>query len=427
MSTTRAAPPPLPSAPRPAQAGASRSIYASSSQTHAAFLFNQLFLILSQLQSSSSISQDDHQAIVARLERVQLKEAAGEVEKDENLMTEREKEAERGKRNAWVQKAISETSLLPTLVETALNMTAGPFLSDNQVDAIVQLVEMSQNKIAAAVTDPSLQRKAETGVGSGALSAGKGIRKGFASAGDKWENMLSKRLEKKEMEKSERQEKKRMKEELRAEREEIVRKRQQEILSGGGSSSTAAMSAAPERANDDDKPPSLSFATSLASSGTPSTFRDELSPTSTSLASAAPASRTLPPPPTSTSAKPVVAAEEPSRAKDHSITSAQDGLATATIDVLSLDGFDAPGSQSAASTSRFSPWPGLILTNTLVASRTSLDVPRGSSKDPAIESSTTRQANESRDLPLPPPPSRTSLSHPSQSTASSQQQLQWPS
>ncbi|CEH17893.1 hypothetical protein CBOM_04273 [Ceraceosorus bombacis] len=424
MSSTQAAPPPLPLAPRPAQAGASRSIYASS-QTHTAFLFNQLFLILSQLQSSSSISQDDHRAIVARLERVQLKET-GEVEKDENLMTEREKEAERGKRNAWVQKAISETSLLPTLVETALNMTAGPFLSDNQVDAIVQLVEMSQNKIAAAVTDPSLQRKAETGVGSGALSAGKGIRKGFASAGDKWENMLSKRLEKKEMEKSERQEKKRMKEELRAEREEIVRKRQQEILSGAGSSA-AAMDAATERAKNE-KQPSLSTATSLASSGTPPTFRHELSSTSTSLTSAAPApaSRTLPPPPTSTPAKPVVAAEEPSQAKDYSITSAQDGLATATIDVLSLDGFDASSTQSAASTSRFSPWPGLILTNTLVASRTSVDVPRGSSRNPAVEPSTATRANESRDLPLPPPPSRGSLSHPSQSTASSQQQLQPP-
>lgn len=113
--STQAIPPPLPSAPRPTLPHTSTSTptptaLTSPPQTHATFLFQQLFLILSQLLTSENISEADHAAVVSRLNRVrveQREEGQGGREKDESEMSEKEKEAERGKRNAWVQKAVS--------------------------------------------------------------------------------------------------------------------------------------------------------------------------------------------------------------------------------------------------------------------------------------------------------------------------------
>lgn len=74
---------------------------------------------------------------------------------------------ELGKRNAWLRKTLSETSILPTTVETALSPTAGPLLSDDQKQAIVQLVEYSQKGVAAITNHaPINTHNWQTGVDS---------------------------------------------------------------------------------------------------------------------------------------------------------------------------------------------------------------------------------------------------------------------
>lgn len=150
-----------------------------------------------------------------------------------------------GKKNAWLRKALSETSILPSTVETALSLTAGPLLSDSQKDAIVELVEYSQKGMANKLTDPTLQRRTVSGAKTAKSSTARAVTgwsKGLKASKEK---VQSESAEKKERKKREKEEKKQIKEELKRERNEIVRLRQQQMLGGltptSGSMSTATM------------------------------------------------------------------------------------------------------------------------------------------------------------------------------------------
>ncbi|SPO27012.1 uncharacterized protein UTRI_10474_B [Ustilago trichophora] len=142
-----------------------------------------------------------------------------------------------GKKNAWLRKALSETSILPTTVETALSLTAGPLLSSDQKDAIVQLVEFSQRGVANKLTDPTLQKRTVSGAKTAQSSTvktlsgwGKGLKEGK-------ERKKSGSDEKKKRKKEEKAEKKLIKEELKRERNEVIRLRQQQMLRGDSAGS----------------------------------------------------------------------------------------------------------------------------------------------------------------------------------------------
>ncbi|CDR98747.1 hypothetical protein [Sporisorium scitamineum] len=90
---------------------------------------------------------------------------------------------ELGKRNAWLRKTLTETSILPTTVETALSLTTGPLLSDGQKQAIVQLVEYSQKGVANKLTDPGLQKRTLTGAKTAQSSTSRAMLQSDA-AGD---------------------------------------------------------------------------------------------------------------------------------------------------------------------------------------------------------------------------------------------------
>ena len=65
-----------------------------------------------------------------------------------------EKEEKLGKKNKWTREVIKDTSLLPSLVDAAIQASAGPVVTSSQRKNIVDIVSLSQERIANAVTDP---------------------------------------------------------------------------------------------------------------------------------------------------------------------------------------------------------------------------------------------------------------------------------
>lgn len=148
-----------------------------------------------------------------------------------------ETQEELGKKNAWLRKTLSETSILPTTVETALSLLAGPLLSDDQKDAIVELVEYSQKGVAQKITDPRLQKRTMSGAKTAQSSTTKAVTGWTKGLKEEREKKKAEEKKKKEERKKEKEERKQIKEELKRERNEVVIRRQQEMLrteNGGG-------------------------------------------------------------------------------------------------------------------------------------------------------------------------------------------------
>ena len=151
-----------------------------------------------------------------------------------------ESEAEElGKKNAWLRKALSETSILPTTVDTALSLTAGPLLSSDQKDAIVQLVEFSQRGVANKLTDPALQKRTVSGAKTAQSSTTKAVSGWSKGLKESREKKKSESDEKKERKKREKEEKRQIKAELKRERNEVIRARQQQMLRSDSAGSAA--------------------------------------------------------------------------------------------------------------------------------------------------------------------------------------------
>ncbi|CAO1621137.1 unnamed protein product [Sympodiomycopsis kandeliae] len=178
--------------------------------SHADFLLSQIKASLTQLHSLGNLDSDTHNEVQSLLNGSKPSSRGQEDFADLDSL---------GKRNAWVRKAMLETDLLPNVVETALGIVGGPFLGDTQIEAIVQLVTMSQNNIAEAVTNPRNQRMASTGAFTGIKNAYGGVNKGIGAANEKWTTKRNADKEKNAKKKEEKEQEKELKSELKRERE----------------------------------------------------------------------------------------------------------------------------------------------------------------------------------------------------------------
>lgn len=291
MASSSSVPPPLPTAPRPQQL-----------PSYAQFLLDQIRSSLQHLHTSGALDVITYRDVEYKLSRAVLREpqtSTASTSEPTGIYGEKASDSEEvklGKRNAWMRKAIAETSLLPSLVEAALNIVGGPFLGGSQIDAIVELVTMSQNKIGEAVTNPRNQKAARSGAFVGLRGAGQGVSRGFAAANQSIEGAARRRGEERERKKKEKMESKELEEELKRERQE-ARARSTAV----GSSTTAAA----------DRPGPSS---QLLSSG------------------------------------------------DDEDSLAQSGSATANVAVTTL------GNASSAAITTFQPFPGVVISSTIVAS-----------------------------------------------------------
>lgn len=336
-TTFRPAPPPIPS--------------------HAHFILAQIRSGLAHLRSTKSLKKSTCDKINDLLNQDELQE----VESTRSISTESEEE-KLGKRNAWLRETLMETSLLPTLVETAMQIAIPQaIMGDMQREAVVQLVERSQRSIAQAVTDPKLQRKTGSGAWSGVRGTHSGIRRGWNAAGNSIQEIAQRRQEAKEKadeKRAAKNERKAMKKELKQEREAIVKQRQVEILGEDGVNDENAKQDRSESSRRDiDR---ITSAANLVHSPSALTAASDTSSLSHRL------------PPLSTkntlSAKGKSTEENDADNSDESDEEGEDAFdaedgAMASVSCSRID--DEENCVSA--TTFFSPWPGLILSNTLVA------------------------------------------------------------
>lgn len=305
--------PPLPSAPRP--------LKVSPPPSHAAFLLEQTRASLRHLHVSGALDVITYRDVEYKLNKAVLREPEVSVssETPTGLFGERNDDSEEvklGKKNAWLRKAISETSLLPSLVETALNIVGGPFLGDTQIDAIVELVEMSQSKIGDAITNPRNQQTASTAAFSGIKEGSSRINKGFAAANNSLVEMNKRRAEKALKAKAEKQERKAIEAELKQEREEIRQRTESSSVAAQSNKGDAAPLKRPVSSETSTRDDSSTYVL-LGGSDTNST--------------------------------------------------AQSGTAVADVAVAML------GSSSSAATTTFRPWPGVLISSTIVAAPKSVE------------------------------------------------------
>lgn len=328
--SSAAAPPPP---PRPQQPS-------SAPTSHARFLLSQVLTSLEHLHTSGCLDALTHREVSSRLNRAVLKEDHPLASSIDTLSEEDSAEDALGKRNAWVRKTMSETDLLPNVVETALGLVGSPFLGDTQIDAIVKLVEMSQENIAHAVTSPRNQRVASSGAFAGLKGVGTGVGRGVAVAGEriatKREESRIKREERKEEKKKQRE----IKDELKRERELI---KQKQLASGQATPSVAEQGFDPSEDEDEDSEMEQQSSTPVPSSQGPSSLTAGSSPQAT--------------------------------------------VAYAQV-----------GKASSSATTTFIPWPGVIISSTLVAS------PAGSDVHAASAQSQIKPEDEDRLRARKPPP-----------------------
>jgi hypothetical protein len=240
-----------------------------------------------------------------------------------------------------------------------------------QRDAIISLVERSQKKIAHLVTNPSNQRIARDAPLTGAKVVGKSLSSGYAAARDSSAELLTKRSEQMKAKKEAAAERKALREELKKEREEIKNARAKALQDGTHSNSkddelekrdeqlkdqedALGQEGADEDGNDEDGA-AYNLPSRIMSSG-----HMVSSPTSASQSSTFPPAtqRSLPPPP------PGIAGY--ASQKTSAVHSQNAALASVQCIDLSRSAGTADRVASSAATTTFSPWPGLLLTNTLV-------------------------------------------------------------
>ena len=226
----------------------------------------------------------------------------------------RNKGKELDSRNKWAREILSDTSVLPTLVDTALKATAGPFLTDSQRQAIIEIVSMSQERIANALTNPEYQRNTQRFTIDSAKAAQSGVTRGWRNVNEQWARAREQNLLKAEERRMEKLESKAMQDELRRERESFAG------THANAPSGTAA-------------PPSPLSSTSRAPRAVSSAVTDM------------PQVHQL-----------VIGDSDPSTA---SVVSLPTQHVLDTADIIS---------QGGAVCTTYSPWPGLVLTCTIVAS-----------------------------------------------------------
>ncbi|KAI3483486.1 hypothetical protein L1887_53616 [Cichorium endivia] len=144
-------------------------------------------------------------------------------------------------KNAWLRKVLAESSVLPTTVETALSLAAGPLLSDEQKEAIVQLVEYSQQGVANKITDPTLQKRMGSGARAAQSSTARKVSSWRTGLKQDRQKKKSESGEKKDGKRREKEEQRQIKAELKQERNEVIRMRQQQMLGANASQASGTI------------------------------------------------------------------------------------------------------------------------------------------------------------------------------------------
>ncbi|UZJ52189.1 hypothetical protein CBS101457_001509 [Exobasidium rhododendri] len=346
--------------------------------SHADFLLAQIRSGLAHLHASSDLGDKTFHQVELLLTKGTSEESATHAKAQEQS---NESEEERlGRNNAWLRKTLLETDLLCNTVELAMNIAVpSALLGDTQRDAILKLVQLSQERIANAVTDPTLQNRTKSGARIGARGAQVGLRKGWNLAGQSVNDINRRREEarmKAESKKSDKQDRKIIKEELKREREDIIRKRQMAMLGGyeagsrGATESDTSQDAAADRGG----------ATMVKAVDSP-----------------------LDSTPTSSSIDPITLS------RNQSVTSAETSPLMRGVDgeaMVSVSCTQLTPHGSVAATTTFSPWSGLLLSSTIVAT-----VDQEEEEEPPREAGGVglleqEELNIPESRPLPPPPSR---------------------
>lgn len=197
--------------------------------SHAAFILAQVRSGLAHLRASGALDTAVFERVDGTLSRTVLQDHPQKEENSETVLLRDSSEDTLGKRNAWLRETLADTSLLPAIVEAALTIgVPSAFLGDTQKDAIVELVERSQKSIAQAVTDPKQQHRAQSGALSSAKGAQRGIQRGWHAAGSSLQDLAQKRQvakQRSEEKRMKKEEEKELKQELKREREEFSRNR----------------------------------------------------------------------------------------------------------------------------------------------------------------------------------------------------------
>lgn len=159
--------------------------------SHAEFLLAQARQIVNQLAGTNTLDPALCRQLTGLLDQAQIKPppmvhhpAAGSKDSKKEL---------KGK-NKWAREVMADTPLLPTLVDKALSATAGPILSSSQREAIVDIVGISQARIADALTDPERHAAAQRWTQNTMRSAQEGLKGGLAGTGNNWDKWYMKQL-----------------------------------------------------------------------------------------------------------------------------------------------------------------------------------------------------------------------------------------
>lgn len=163
--------------------------------SHAEFLLVQARQIVNQLAGTNTLDPLLCRQMQSLLDQAQVKPPPTpkrDVSQGQVMKKDPKKDV-KGK-NKWAREVMADTPLLPTLVDTALSATAGPFLSSSQREAIVDIVGISQNRIANALTDPERQAAAQRWAQTTAKSAHQGLKGGLAGTGENWDKWYMKQL-----------------------------------------------------------------------------------------------------------------------------------------------------------------------------------------------------------------------------------------
>lgn len=344
---TAPAAPSAPKSSRPSAASVAAAVHGGrSADALADYLFAQARESLQALHQHGYLSARDYQTIKAVLDGSKLtypdppassrtRAAGREGDKEED-------EEDIGKVNSWLRSTLEETSLIPNLVQSALT-SAAPFLSGTQVDAIMEIVEESQGTLAKAVTNPSTQQVAK----HGAIAASKGAARGAKTGWQASSRSVSGAVEKS---KAQRQAKQRVKDEQQAVVCELATEREwarkRAVEHASGSHPTLAKTTE-DKAHADRLAVLEARDTALAQQVAVQDAEDEKEKV---------ASRRVPPLPWELQTLgPVSSASD------------QDALGGSFVSAQCIPLPEGDGAHSALTTT-FSPWPGMVLSQSLVVS-----------------------------------------------------------
>lgn len=298
----------------------------TAAPSHAEFLLNQTRQNVAQLSATGALDSMLCRQLESLLSTATIRAPELPARAESAVVPKSEKEKLSAK-NKWTREVLANSDLLPNLVDAALSVAAGPLLSSSQRQSIVQVVSISQDRIANAITDPSRQRSAQSFTTSSAKAAHQGIKSGLQKSGESFDRWSKKREMTAEEKRTEKLAQQAFQEELKRERDMFA----------------------------DGRKPSVS---------------DSIGSAQTSLSSM--------------NLKDAHGAE--------GISLAPDNPASASVVALPSEHVSMD-SQTGAVTTTFTPWPGLVLTSTIVATTGESDEASGGGLDTG------------RALPPPPPTS----------------------